>query len=196
MVFGENTMNGKTLIGNTAVTTQTPQAVAALLKFCKRPSNPMPTFVELNGGVRLTRSKKGDCYYTTSLNDCSCKARTFNPGTPCNHMKALQASVAMADSKEHAKAYQAKERALRGSAPMVDSIRQHVPFKPICPDEAEASPSFQLVDTTPDANPREVAYLSLANFLPQVFPDIQRDAFDNVYIKDLKKLGREILGSS
>lgn len=37
--------------------------------------------------------------------------------------------------------------------------------------------------------------VSLANFLPQVFPDIQRDAFDNVYIRDLKKLGREILCS-
>ena len=35
--------------------------------------------------------------------------------------------------------------------------------------------------------------VSLANWLPQVFPDIKRTAFDDVYIKDLKKLGEEIL---
>ncbi len=37
--------------------------------------------------------------------------------------------------------------------------------------------------------------VSLANWLPQVFPDIKRDAFEDVYIRDLKKLGEEILCS-
>jgi hypothetical protein len=37
--------------------------------------------------------------------------------------------------------------------------------------------------------------ISLANWLPQVFPDITKwDALDNVRIKDLKRLGEEILG--
>ena len=159
-------MNGKTLINGECVATQTPQAVAALLAFCKRPSNSMPAFVELNGGVRLTRSKKGDCYYTTSLTDCSCKARTFNPSQKCKHMKALEASQAMQDSREQAKAYQAKERAIKGKSSAVDSIREHIPFKPIAPDECEAvkvyASSFDLVDTTPDASPREVAYHEMA----------------------------------
>lgn len=119
----------------------------------------MPAFVELNGGVRLTKSKKGDCYYTTSLTDCSCKARTFNPSQKCKHMKALEASQAMQDSREQAKAYQAKERALKGKAPAVDSIREHQAFKPICPDEVSSSPLW--VDTTPDATPGELAYWSI-----------------------------------
>jgi len=34
---------------------------------------------------------------------------------------------------------------------------------------------------------------SLANWLPQIFPDIKRSAFEDVYLKDLAALGREIL---
>ncbi|WP_286878246.1 hypothetical protein [Methanosaeta sp. UBA458] len=37
----------------------------------------MPVFVKLKGNVRLTRSKKGDCYYTITTKDCSCKAQTL-----------------------------------------------------------------------------------------------------------------------
>jgi hypothetical protein len=36
---------------------------------------------------------------------------------------------------------------------------------------------------------------SLANWLPQVFPDIRPGAFDEVLLKDLAALGREILAS-
>ncbi len=36
---------------------------------------------------------------------------------------------------------------------------------------------------------------SLANWLPQVFPDIRPGAFDEVLLKDLAALGREILAA-
>lgn len=37
--------------------------------------------------------------------------------------------------------------------------------------------------------------ISLANWLLQIYPDIRKDAFEEVYIRDLKKLGEEILCS-
>ena len=73
--------------------TQATESVKAFLTYMGRPSDPMPVFVELAGGVRLTRSKKGDAYYTTTPRDCSCPARAYNPGTPCKHMRALQIAM-------------------------------------------------------------------------------------------------------
>jgi len=86
-------MNGNLLEGRSGPTTQNTDSVKTLLAYLGRPSDPMPIFVELKGNVRLTRSKKGDCYYTTTAKDCSCKARTFNPSTSCKHMRALQAEI-------------------------------------------------------------------------------------------------------
>ena len=63
-------------------TTQTLEGVRELLVYLKRPVDPLPVFIELAGNVRLTKSQKGDCYYTSSLSECSCKARTFNPARP------------------------------------------------------------------------------------------------------------------
>ncbi len=85
-------MAGRTLVQVEKPTTQTVESVKLLLAYIGRASDPMPIFVELKDSVRLTRSSKRDCYYTTTLKECSCKARTFNPGTPCKHMKALQAA--------------------------------------------------------------------------------------------------------
>jgi len=120
IVFGENTMTGNTLVQIEKPTTQTVDSVKSLLAYVGRASDPMPIFVELKGGVRLTRSKKGDCYYTTTPTECSCKARTFNPGTSCKHMKALQAGNSVEASRAQARAYQARQRELmaqsRGSS--------------------------------------------------------------------------------
>jgi hypothetical protein len=107
-------MAGKTSFQMEKPTTQTVDAVKSLLAYVGRASNPLPIFVELKGGVRLTRSKKGDCYYTTTPADCSCKARTFNPGTPCKHMTALQAGNGVEASRAQARAYQARQRELKG----------------------------------------------------------------------------------
>ena len=84
-------MNGKTILKIETPTTQTVDSVVSLLAYCKRPSEPLPQFVELTGSVRLTKSVKGDCYYTTTLKECSCKARVFNPGRACKHMVLLRA---------------------------------------------------------------------------------------------------------
>ena len=73
--------------------TQTVDAVKALLAYMHRPAEPLPLFVALNDRVRLTLSKDGKGYYLTTPKNCSCPARTFNPGTTCKHMKALQASI-------------------------------------------------------------------------------------------------------
>lgn len=93
--------------------TQSIDAVKSLLAFVGRASDTMPVYVELTGGVRLTKSSKGDAYYTTTPTDCSCKARTYNPGTPCKHMRALLAGNAVESSRAQAKAYQARQRELR-----------------------------------------------------------------------------------
>ncbi|MFA5378336.1 MAG: hypothetical protein WC455_21460 [Dehalococcoidia bacterium] len=87
-------MERRTLIQVEKPTTQTVESVELLLAYIGRASDPMPIFVELKDSVRLTRSKKGDCYYCTTPTDCSCKARTFNPGTQCKHMLALRADQA------------------------------------------------------------------------------------------------------
>lgn len=73
--------------------TQSIESVKALLTYMGRPSDPLPVYVELAGGVRLTKSKKGDAYYCTTPKECSCPARTFSPGSLCKHMKALQVAM-------------------------------------------------------------------------------------------------------
>jgi len=100
--------------GRIGPVTQSVDAVKTLLAFVGRASDPLPSFVELKGGVRLTRSKKGDCYYTTTPTECSCKARTFNPNTPCKHMKTIQAGNSVEASRAQARAYQARQRELKG----------------------------------------------------------------------------------
>jgi hypothetical protein len=58
-----------------------------------RPAEPLPEFVVLNDCVRLTLSKDGKAYYTTTTESCSCPARLYHPEKICKHMKALQLSV-------------------------------------------------------------------------------------------------------
>jgi hypothetical protein len=109
-------MAGKILTQIESPKTQSVDAVRLLLAYVGRASDPMPVYVELKGGVRLTKSSKGDAYYTTTPTDCSCKSRTYNPGTPCKHMKALQAGNAVDASRTQARAYQARQRELRAQA--------------------------------------------------------------------------------
>jgi len=86
-------MSGKIVIETANPKTQTVDAVKALLAYMHRPAEPLPEFVELQDRMRLTRSKDGKGYYLTTPKNCSCPARAFNPGAPCKHMKALQASI-------------------------------------------------------------------------------------------------------
>jgi hypothetical protein len=103
-------------------TTQTLDSVRELLVYLKRPVDPLPVFIELKGNVRLTKSQKGDCYYTSSLSECSCKARTFNPARPCKHMVVLRLAY--------------EEKIVRDNEPLI----QRGGFKPfdLMPDEKRA----------------------------------------------------------
>ncbi len=108
-------MSEKTIYDG-GVKTQSVDSVKSLLNWRGRGCDPLPEFVELAGGVRLTKSSKGDAYYTTTPTACSCPARTFHPGQECKHMKALLAGNSVEASRAQARAYQARQRELRERA--------------------------------------------------------------------------------
>jgi hypothetical protein len=108
-------MAGKVIFDG-GVKTQSIEAVKSLLNWHGRGSDPMPSFIELAGGVRLTKSSKGDAYYTTTPTNCSCPGRTYNPGHQCKHMKALLAGNSVEVSRAQARAYQARQRELIAKA--------------------------------------------------------------------------------
>ena len=88
IVFGENTMNGKNLIGGqNGPKTQSSDAVKALLAFKKITSDPLPQEVSLDGGrLVLVLSNKKDAFYTVTARACSCPAATYHHG-PCKHQR-------------------------------------------------------------------------------------------------------------
>ena len=157
-------MAGKTIIDIRKPVTQSIEAVKALLAWRGRAADPLPSFVELAGGARLTKSRKGDCYYTTTRAECSCPARNWHPNQPCKHMKALDASLAIQESREKARAYQARQRGLKGTAPTIDSIMPRKSFKPFLEDElrpAKAALPSPLVDCLEEPTARDLAYHSI-----------------------------------
>jgi hypothetical protein len=83
-------MAGKTILEMESPKTQSSEAVKALITYFNHGNEPaeMPTFYRLTGEMVLVKSNKGDCYYVTTPKDCSCPARTYNPGKPCKHMRA------------------------------------------------------------------------------------------------------------
>ncbi len=83
-----STLSGKTLYEKESPKTQSIEAVKTLLSWRKMPTSPMPDYIEMPGGVFLIANNKKDAYYTTTARDCSCPARTYNPGNPCKHMRA------------------------------------------------------------------------------------------------------------
>ncbi|OPX79245.1 MAG: hypothetical protein A4E45_00774 [Methanosaeta sp. PtaB.Bin039] len=82
-------MNGKTILSMTSPVTQTVEAVTQLIKYRNRGQGPaeMPDFYRISANMVLVRSKKGDAYYVTTPNDCSCPAATYSPGKPCKHQR-------------------------------------------------------------------------------------------------------------
>ncbi len=140
--------------------TQSIGAVKVLLAWKGRAVDSLPSFVELAGGVRLTLSSKGDVYYTTTPTNCSCPARTYHPGKPCKHMKALLTGNSLAASQAQARAYQAHQREAKTMpAPAVDSIRPDVShFRPVsllpC---LNANPKDSAIATVPPPAPRRAS---------------------------------------
>ena len=74
---------------------------------------------------------------------------------------------------------------------ILDDIRQRLRTDPSAKEQLKEA--LERVSMGGDGYVSMVDSVSLANWLPQVFPDISRDAFNDVYLKDLKKLGEEIL---
>lgn len=69
--------------------TQSVEAVKALIAYFNHGKEPaqLPDFFRLTGEMVLVKSNKGDVYYVTTPTNCSCPARTFNPGKPCKHSR-------------------------------------------------------------------------------------------------------------
>ncbi len=157
--------------------TQSIESVKNLLTCIGRSTDPMPSLVDLAGGVRLTKSSKGDVYYTTTPTACSCPARNFNPNKQCEHMKALLAE----SSRAQAKAHQARQRELRAKAkarvveepqepakrlarPPGDCIRPDMAgFKPfsLLPSEEKTKAILSMLIDLFDTTEREASYWSI-----------------------------------
>lgn len=106
-------MNGKNILeGQNGPVTQSIPAVKNLLAFVGRASDPLPTFVELAGGVRLTLSSKKDGYYTTTPTACSCPGFTYHRS--CKHVNAKKGATAE------------------------DSLRSYEHFRPVMPEDMKA----------------------------------------------------------
>jgi hypothetical protein len=69
--------------------TQSSEAVKALIAYFNHGKDPaeMPEFYRLTGEMVLVKSNKGDAFYVTTPKDCSCPAKTYNPGKPCKHSR-------------------------------------------------------------------------------------------------------------
>jgi hypothetical protein len=176
-------MQGKTLLASESPITQSIEAVKALLAYASRASDPLPTFVEMPGReVVLVLSGKKDVYYTTTARACSCPSGTYRPGQICKHRrnyfakesraeKLAEAKAKTEESRQQAREYQAKQRALKASPMPIDnsSIRPEGKWAggysgPVDPDQIKAeSPKSSilqdmLIDCGHDTTMRDVAY--------------------------------------
>jgi hypothetical protein len=75
-------------MNNKNASTQSSESVAKLLNFLGKPENPLPAIVPLADGLQLTKSSKGDVYYFTSQEFCTCPG--FHYRRSCKHVKALE----------------------------------------------------------------------------------------------------------
>ncbi len=82
-------MVAKILFRGKAPKTQSISAVRELIAFQQHGQKPekMPEFYRLSESMVLVRSNKGDAYYTTMPDDCSCPAMSFNPEKLCKHSR-------------------------------------------------------------------------------------------------------------
>ena len=78
-------MTERTLLEGSGCTTQSVDAVEGLLNSLGRPTEPLPSVVDL-GSVKLVLSNKKDVYYTVTAKECSCPSATYRGG-PCKHIR-------------------------------------------------------------------------------------------------------------
>ncbi len=149
-------MSEKQILNVNKPQTQTVESIKALLSWRGRAADPLPQYVAMGDGdsrLVLVLSNKKDCYYTTTAAECSCPAHNWHPGQRCKHQRAhFPQEVAATRSPAAIK--------------QLNTGIWHGHNGPIAPEETQArgvapSSSFELVDTTPDANHRELAYWSI-----------------------------------
>jgi hypothetical protein len=120
-------MSRKTILEMKSPKTQCSDAVKALITFFNHGKEPaqLPDFFRLTGEMVLVKSNKGDVFYVTTPTNCSCPARTYNPGKPCKHSRRYLPQPKTAQAREaEVDAVLAKERgAKRLARPTEDSIR-------------------------------------------------------------------------
>lgn len=128
--------------------TQSVEAIVELLKYLGQPVEPLPEIVRLTDGAQLTKSSKGDCYYYTSTEGCTCPGYTYRH--ICKHIKELSNSTSrprgltIAETLEEAdrnlwrmpKSYQRMVRQAREEAEAEPlELIKHGGFKPIYPED-------------------------------------------------------------
>jgi hypothetical protein len=118
--------------------TQSVEAVTTLAKFLNIRTDKLD-HIDLANDARLVLSSKGDCYYYTEINRCTCPGHVFNH--TCKHRKAL------ADSRGKERAARPVKIEVPGMTPsdgLTDSIA--IPrFRPI-PDEVLNDPILKGYD--------------------------------------------------
>jgi len=137
-------------------TTQTVEAVKALLSWKGRAADPLPEFVEMGereSRLVLVLSNKKDAYYTTTAQDCSCPAHNWHPNQRCKHQrkhfpesKTIH-KQSMADTLEQAERnlsrmpyqYQRMVRAAREAAEAepLEMGGDHKSFRPFIEDDGK-----------------------------------------------------------
>ncbi len=81
-------MAAKILSQENSPATQTVEVVRALITYQqKKAPAKMPEFYRLSGSIVLVKNNKGDAYYTTLPDDCSCPAKSFNTRKLCKHSR-------------------------------------------------------------------------------------------------------------
>ena len=112
----------RTLLEPKLAVTQTAESVKQLIEFVSgKPCQELPEVFKLANGVQLTRSSKGDAYYVTSAQGCTCRGYVYRHR--CKHMAALEEDT---PAKTAAQIYQEKQRARKALAKTlspVDSIK-------------------------------------------------------------------------
>jgi hypothetical protein len=142
-------MSGRTILKVESPKTQSIDAVRTLLTWKGHPTNPMPADVSLdNGRLVLVLNGKKDAFYTVTATACSCPAHVWHPGHQCKHQRKF-----FAESKPATKPTDGETLVKRSGFRPIDTL----------PGEGRAvkASSFCMVDTTPDATPRELAYWSI-----------------------------------
>ena len=89
-------MSARTILNVETPTTQSLDAIKALLSWRGRASDPLPSFIEIGkeeSRLVLVLSNKKDCFYVTTARACSCPAAVYHHG-PCKHQRKYFPKIA------------------------------------------------------------------------------------------------------